>query len=117
MALHLKRFVALRKETGMSQYALADALGLTQNQIARYELGESNPKLDTLIQFADFFHTSTDYLLGRSDERHPEGTATRDLTPTEVQLLALIRGESAAVQGAALAILRTAVKELRSLDE
>ncbi|MEL6151417.1 MAG: helix-turn-helix transcriptional regulator [Chloroflexota bacterium] len=117
MALHKERFIALRKELNMTQYDLAAAMDIAQNQVSRYETGESNPKLDTLIQFADFFHTSTDYLLGRSDERHPEGTAAPDLTPLEVQVLALVRGESEAVQGAALAILRTAIKELRALDE
>jgi Helix-turn-helix. len=37
--------------------------------ISRYETGTRDPKLDTLIEFADFFKVSTDYLLGRTDNR------------------------------------------------
>ena len=35
----------------------------------RYEAGEREPDASTLVRMADFYDVTTDYLLGRSDER------------------------------------------------
>ena len=51
----------------MSQVALAMELNMNQNSISRYETGEREADYATLIAFADYFHVSLDYLLGRTD--------------------------------------------------
>lgn len=53
----LARAVALqvlvyRTDQGLSQRALAQKLGMTQPQVARLELGEHNPTIDTLARLA-----------------------------------------------------------------
>lgn len=41
---------------------------MNQNSISRYENGEREADYETLIKFADYFGTSIDYLLGRTDD-------------------------------------------------
>lgn len=61
------RLKFLRKQKHMSQLSLAMKLNLTQNSISRYETGEREPDLNTLIRIADYFNVSIDYLLERTD--------------------------------------------------
>ncbi len=42
-------------------------LCITQNSISRYENGTREADYKTLIQLADYFDVSIDYLLGRTD--------------------------------------------------
>ena len=60
------RLVELRKEKGLSQVGLATELGVDCSTIAKYETGDRLPDLVMLCKLADFFGSSTDYLLGRS---------------------------------------------------
>lgn len=53
----------------MSQLRLAMELNTSQNTISRYETGEREPGLAELIQIADYFQVSVDYLLERTDRR------------------------------------------------
>ena len=63
------RLKALRKDRNVSQLKLALDLNMNQNSISRYETGEREADYETLIQFADYFDVSLDYLLGRTDKR------------------------------------------------
>ena len=62
------RLRELRLARKMSQQRLAIELSVSQNTISRYENGERKPGIDELIQIADYFHVSLDYLLERSDQ-------------------------------------------------
>jgi len=64
-----KRLMVLREEAGLTQEKLAEIFHTKKATISRYETGARDPKLDTLIDFADFFNVSTDYLLGRTENR------------------------------------------------
>ena len=46
------KMLTYRTEQGLSQRALAQKLGMTQPQVARMELGEHNPTIDTLARLA-----------------------------------------------------------------
>ena len=61
------RLKELRKKRGVSQVKLAMDLNTNQNTISRYETGEREADYKTLIQLADYFDVSIDYLLGRTD--------------------------------------------------
>ena len=66
-----KRLVKLRIDKGLSQYDLANALGLSRGQISNYELGTRHPDYETLAKIAAYFEVSTDYLLGHdADHQH-----------------------------------------------
>lgn len=57
----------LRKEKGLTQIALQMQTGIEQALISKYENGERIPPTETLIILADFFDTSIDYILRRTD--------------------------------------------------
>lgn len=59
----------LRQEYGLSQQRLADAIGVSQPSINKYENHNIEPDIRILSKLADFFNTSIDYLVGHTDER------------------------------------------------
>ncbi len=58
----------LRKENNLSQVQLAERLKISKACISMIEIGKNEPTANTLIRYADYFHCTTDYLLGREDE-------------------------------------------------
>lgn len=62
------RLFALRKESGLSQKALADILDLSDAAITMMEKGRRSPSFEVLCALADYFDVSLDYLVGRSDD-------------------------------------------------
>ena len=68
---HYRRIRELREDHDLTQQALADMLGMKQPQYFRYEQGYRDIPTDILIQLADFYKTSVDYLLGRTDDPTP----------------------------------------------
>lgn len=64
--------VALRKERGLTQQALADLAGVHLSQMKRYEGGVSQPALDVLRNIAIALSVSADVLLFDTDERGPD---------------------------------------------
>ncbi len=53
----------------MSQQQIADALGISQQGVWKWEKGINEPDSDTLIKLADMFDCSVDYLLGRTNHK------------------------------------------------
>jgi transcriptional regulator with XRE-family HTH domain len=68
MVVLLQALRNLRKEKGVSQRAVADYLGITNQAYSNYETGRSDPDTETLSLLADYFDVTTDYLLGRVDK-------------------------------------------------
>lgn len=69
--VNMRAIAAERALRSMSQSDLANELGVSRLTVARWELGESTPNVETITKIADFFGVSTDYILGRSMERLP----------------------------------------------
>nr|WP_287413300.1 RstR family transcriptional repressor [Pseudodesulfovibrio sp.] len=67
----VNRLVELRKQRGLTQQALADAIALHVNQIKRYEAGTAQPTLETLVRLAKELHTTLDDLVFGEDQRGP----------------------------------------------
>lgn len=63
------RLKRLREEKGLTQRQFAEQFQISPSTIALYELGKRTPDAETLKRLADFFDTSVDYLLGRTDIR------------------------------------------------
>ena len=66
------RLIQLRKQKGLSQQALADAVGLHVTQIKRYEAGATQPSLEALKKIAVTLGVTTDFLLFDDTERGPD---------------------------------------------
>lgn len=55
----------------MTQQRLAMKLNMSQTSYSKYEIGKSEIPACMLLDLADIYHTSVDYLLGNTDERRP----------------------------------------------
>jgi transcriptional regulator with XRE-family HTH domain len=71
------RIAQLRKEAGLSQQAVADALEIAQQTYANYEVARARPAVSMLPTLAQLFGVSVDELLGV----HKNGTGKRGPTP------------------------------------
>ena len=70
MASEFNRILALlRKERGITQKQAAADLGISQAQLSHYEKGIRECSLAFVVQVADYYGVSCDYLLGRSADR------------------------------------------------
>lgn len=58
-----------REKKGLSQVDLADRLGISKQTVYKYEKGIAIPSVDTLLDIANIFDCSMDYLFGRTDNR------------------------------------------------
>lgn len=84
----MERLRTLREERGLSQQKLAACIGTTQQNIHRYENGHNEPDIATLMQLADFFQTSIDYLVGHTDiRRKMEAVTSFDLNTEEAEMV------------------------------
>ena len=57
----------LKSERNILQKDIAKGIGVSLRAYQRYEHGEREPSMSTLIALADYFGVSLDYLVGRSD--------------------------------------------------
>ena len=64
-----KKLMTLRKDHHLSQYELADKIGLSRSTIAYYEAWAKNPTLDILQRVADFFDVSPTTLIETDYEK------------------------------------------------
>lgn len=73
--MYLLRLETLRNTNELTQTEIATALGIKQPQYARYEKGDNLIPLHYLLELADFYNTSVDYILGRTNiqEAYPKG--------------------------------------------
>lgn len=61
----------LREDADLTQSDLAQLLHIRQSTYSQYENGNRQLPLSVLIALAKFYNTSTDYLLGLTDEKAP----------------------------------------------
>ena len=66
-----KRLRNLREDHDLSQTEVAKMLHMSQTGYSKYETGENDIPTHVLINLAEFYHTSVDYLLDRTDQNKP----------------------------------------------
>ena len=79
-----ERIRQLREDKGLTQADLARRLGITRSSVNAWELGISVPSTQYVVELAQIFKVSTDYVLGLGS------TATvsvKDLTEGDIQLV------------------------------
>lgn len=72
-----RRIRDLREDRDLKQKDLAQFLQCSQVCYSYYEIGRRDIPTDVLIKLAAYYRTSTDYLLGLTDERRPYPRANR----------------------------------------
>ena len=80
-----ERLKQLRVEKKMTQKELGEALGIRNSVVSFYEVGQREPSLEMIIKIAEYFHVTTDYLLGVDDDRG--GLDTSMLNEDEISVL------------------------------
>lgn len=65
------RIRSLREDRDLSQEQLAAYLSISQTNYSKYELGKVNIPIEAWIKLAEYYQTTIDYLVGRTDEKTP----------------------------------------------
>ena len=103
----MKNLKKLRQQYGISQEKLALEFYTTQQAIYKYEAGLSQPDVQRMIEFSDFFHTSVDYMIGHTNDPRPyPSDAPDNLTPDEFLLVETYRVLPCDVRNHHLALMR-----------
>ena len=69
--MHFQRIEDLRVDHDKSQVEIAAYLNLNRNVYWRYEKGIREIPAWAVIKLADLYQTTTDYILGRTDDPSP----------------------------------------------
>ena len=69
--MNIHRLKDLREDKDLSQAKVAKILNTTQQQYSKYEIGIRLIPIDKLNILSDFYKTSTDYILGRTNNKKP----------------------------------------------
>lgn len=77
-----ERLKQLRKEKGMTQIDLAEALGVSSGTVAMWETGKRKPSFEMFDKLTEVFDRRLDYILGTSDD-----PSSQKLREDEVRLL------------------------------
>lgn len=69
--MYYNRLKEIREDNSLTQSDIAKVLNTTQQQYSKYELGIQILPLEKINILANYYNTSIDYLIGRTDERKP----------------------------------------------
>ena len=67
ISLYYPRLKDLREDNDLMQKEVAAILGIDQRVYSNYEIGKREIPTRFLIKLADFYNTSVDYILGRTN--------------------------------------------------
>ena len=71
LKMNINRLKEIRQDKDLYQKDIAQILNTSQKQYSLYETGIRLIPIDKLVTLAKYYNTSTDYLLGLTDERKP----------------------------------------------
>jgi transcriptional regulator with XRE-family HTH domain len=77
-----RRLTTGRLRAGLTQAALAEACGVTDETISRIERGRYEPAVSTLLRLAEALDLSLDQLAGEGERLAPGGSSKRASGPT-----------------------------------
>ena len=69
--MYYPRLRDLREDRDMVQKEIASVLGIDQRVYSNYETGKREIPTHLVIALADFYKTSTDYILGKTNDPKP----------------------------------------------
>ena len=69
--MNIDRLKELREDKDLLQKHIAQILKVSQQQYAKYEMGINSIPLEKINILADYYQTSVDYLINRTNERKP----------------------------------------------
>ena len=69
--MKFQRIQDLRIDSDLSQKNIGEILHISQRSYSHYETGSRNIPIEMLIRLADYYDTTIDYLVGRTDNKEP----------------------------------------------
>ena len=69
--MKFQRIQDLRIDSDLSQKKSGEILHISQRSYSHYETGSRNIPIEMLIRLADYYDTTIDYLVGRTDNKEP----------------------------------------------
>ena len=69
--MKFQRIQDLRIASDLSQKKIGEILHISQRSYSHYETGSRNIPIEMLIRLADYYDTTIDYLVGRTDNKEP----------------------------------------------
>lgn len=69
--MNFNRLKDLREDMDLNQSEVASVINTTQQQYSKYELGIRLMPIDKLNVLANFYETSVDYIIGRTNVKKP----------------------------------------------
>jgi len=75
--MFFQRLKDLREDKDLLQRDIAEVLMISQTVYSRYERGFQTIPVIHLLKLADFYQTSTDYILGRTNVSNPYEKKTK----------------------------------------
>lgn len=69
--MKFQRIQDLRIDSDLSQKKIGEILHISQRSYSHYETGSRNIPIEMLIRLADYYDTTIDYLVGRTDNKEP----------------------------------------------
>ena len=90
---------ALREQNGFTQSDLAKKLGITRSSVNAWEMGISVPSTQYVVELANIFKVSTDFLLGVKSTAtvNVEGLSEKDVQLVNAVIAHLREKESAII--------------------
>lgn len=105
------RIQSLRKQKGMSQIELADAIGVSRQAVSKWESEQAIPDLDKIVAMSEIFGTTTDYLLKGIEPLENEGNVANAPKPKTSKEDSLALAEKLTHEYKALEKLRTQISD------
>ena len=84
------RLQELRKQKGLTQEQLAEKLNITNQSVSKWEKDINAPDITLLVELADLFETSVDYLLGRGENKPMVNTTHKSIDQLVFKIRILI---------------------------
>lgn len=69
--MKFQRIQDLRIDSDLSQKKIGEILHISQRSYSHYETGSRNIPIEMLIRLADYYDTTIDYRVGRTDNKEP----------------------------------------------
>lgn len=69
--MKFQRIQDLRIDSDLSQKKIGEIFHISQRSYSHYETGSRNIPIEMLIRLADYYDTTIDYLVGRTDNKEP----------------------------------------------
>lgn len=107
----------IREEKGLSRKEVSEKAGIPYTTYVKYETGEREPVVSSLIKLADFYQTTLDHLVGRAPQTDPIQLLISQsiLTPQEMEEQFASLPED--LQAIVLALIRAMKERRRKLQQ